>query len=86
VVSDSQIPSKRSGLYTDDSVIHQSRFKIHFDVRGSFFLAREFVRRAPAFLWKMFFVFRRSLDILALCSASFAFAIAAPLTAVAVLR
>ena len=86
MVSDSQIPSKRSELYIDDSVIHQSRFKIHFDVRGSFFLARESGRRALTFLRKMFFVFRRCLDILDLCSASFAFAIAAPLTAVAVLR
>ena len=57
VVSDSQIPSKRSGLYTDDSAIHQSRFKIHFDVRGSFFFAREIVRLTLSFLWKMFFDF-----------------------------
>jgi hypothetical protein len=59
VVSDSQIPSMRSQLYTDDFTIHQSRFKIHFDVRGSFFFARESVRLALSFLWKMFFVFRK---------------------------
>ena len=35
--------SKRSGVYTDEFTIHQSRFGIDFDVRVSFFFATEFL-------------------------------------------
>lgn len=44
--------SKRSGLYTDDFTIHQSRFEIDFDVRGSFFFATNFLSLSLFFLQK----------------------------------
>lgn len=36
--------SKRSGLYTDEFTIHQSRFGTDFHVRVSFFFATDFLR------------------------------------------
>ena len=44
--------SKRSGLYTDEFTIHQSRFETDFDVRVSFFFATDFLCLGLFFLKK----------------------------------